>query len=104
VWYFICPRTGRKCRKLYLVDTYFYHRSAFKSCMYEKQTQSKKYRQLDRILGQYFLADGLFEQLSKKYLKKTYAGKPTKRYLRIMQKVQESERIPIEELIKLLLH
>lgn len=36
VWYFICPKTNKRCRKLYLVNTYFYHRSAFNGCMYLK--------------------------------------------------------------------
>jgi len=27
VWFFVCPMTGKKCRKLYLVDTYFTSRS-----------------------------------------------------------------------------
>ena len=27
VWYFICPQTGKRCRKLYFAKNYFYHRS-----------------------------------------------------------------------------
>ena len=42
VWYFLCPQTGKRCRKLYSVGGYFLHRKAFKGCMYEKQTKSKK--------------------------------------------------------------
>ncbi len=30
VWYFLCPNTGKRCRKLYMINTYFLHRSAFK--------------------------------------------------------------------------
>lgn len=69
VWYFICPRTGKRCRKLYLADTYFLHREAFGGCMYEKQTRSKKWRQLDKTLGVYYRADELFEQLYTKHFK-----------------------------------
>lgn len=94
VWYFVCPRTVKRCRKLYLADTYFYHRSAFRACMYEKQTQSKKYRGLDKTLGVYFKADQLYEQLYKKHLKKRYAGKPTKKYLKLTQQIQRAESIP----------
>ncbi|MGK0487238.1 MAG: hypothetical protein ACJAXB_000412 [Candidatus Endobugula sp.] len=53
--------------------------------MYETQTQSKKYRQLDKRLGAYFKGDSLHSDLNKKNFKKTYAGKPSKRYLRIME-------------------
>ncbi len=50
VWFFICPKTAKRCRKLYLVDTYFYHRTAFSGCMYEKQTKSKSYRELEKFI------------------------------------------------------
>lgn len=103
VWYFVCPLTGKRCRKLYLADTYFYHRSAFRDCMYEKQTQSKKYRSLDKTLGVYFRSDQLFEQLYKKNFKKTYAGKPTKKYLRIMEQIQKAESIPYHEIERAML-
>ena len=98
VWYFVCPVAGKRCRKLYLGDTYFYHRSAFKGCMYEKQTQSKKSRYLDKTLGVYFRTDHLFEQLNKKHFKKQYAGKPTKKYLKLTQQIQRAESISIHEI------
>ena len=93
VWYFVCPCTGKCCRKIYLADNYFYHRSAFRGCMYQKQTQSKKSRCLDKTLGVYFRSDQLFEQLCKKHFKKKYAGKPTKKFLRLTQQIQMSESI-----------
>lgn len=61
VWYLVCLRTGKCYRKLYLVDNYFYHRSAFRGCMFQKQTQSKKSRWLDKTLGVYFRSDQLFK-------------------------------------------
>lgn len=103
VWYFVCPYTGKRCRKLYLADTYFYHRSAFRGCMYEKQTQSKKSRYLDKTLGVYFQTDQLFEQLYKKHLKKQYAGKPTKKYLKLTQQIQRAESIPYHEIERALI-
>lgn len=103
VWYFVCPHTGKRCRKLYLVDTYFYHRSAFKGCMYEKQTQSKKSRHLDKTLGVYFQTDQLYEQFYKKHFKKQYAGKPTKKYLKLSQQIQRAENIPPYEIERALI-
>lgn len=85
VWYFVCPHTGKRCRKLYLADTYFYHRSAFKGYVYEKQTQSKKSRYFDKLFGGLFRRELFFEQTNKKHFKKMYAGKPTKKYLKFMQ-------------------
>lgn len=98
VWFFICPRSGKRCRKLYLADTYFYHRTAFRGCMYKKQTQSKKSRQLDKTLGAFFRTDELYEQLYKKHLKKQYAGKPTKKYLKLTSQIRKAESIPYHEI------
>lgn len=103
IWYFLCPQTNKRCRKLYLIGGYFLHREAFNGCMYETQTQSKKYRQLDKTLGAYFKTDDLYSQLYKKHFKKTYAGKPTKKYLRIMEQIQKAERIPYHEIERTML-
>jgi len=104
VWYFVCPKTGVRCRKLYLADTYFYHRSAFRGCMYETQTQSKKSRYLNKTIGAYFKSDNLYSELNKKHFKKTYSGKPTKKYLRIMEQIKKVESIPYHEIERALIN
>lgn len=71
--------------------------------MYEKQTQSKKSRYLDKTLGVYFRTDHLFEQLNKKHFKKQYAGKPTKKYLKLTQQIRRAESIPLHEIERALL-
>lgn len=103
IWYFICPQTKKRCRKLYSIDGYFLHREAFNGCMYETQTQSKKYRQLFKTLGAYFKSDNLYSELYKKNFKKTYSGKPTKKYLRIMEQIQKAESIPYHEIERAML-
>lgn len=103
IWYFICPQTKKRCRKLYSISGYFLHREAFNGCMYETQTQSKKYRQLDKTLGAYFKSDNLYSELYKKNFKKTYAGKPTKKYLRIMEQIQKTESVPYHEIERAML-
>ena len=102
IWYFLCPQTNKRCRKLYSIGGYFLHREAFNGCMYETQTQSKKYRELDKTLGAYFRTDDLYSQLNQKHFKKYYAGKPTKRYLRIMEQIQKAESIPFTDVKKIL--
>lgn len=97
VWYFICPHTGKRCRKLYLADTYFYHRSAFTGCMYETQTKSKRDRNLNKILGLKFQPEHLYEQLYKKNFKKYYSGKPTKRYLKIISQLHKAQSITMQD-------
>jgi hypothetical protein len=103
IWYFICPNTGKRCRKLYSIGGYFLHREAFNGIMYEKQTQSKFARKLDKTLGAVFDVDKLISQLYKKNFKQTYAGKPTKRYLRIKAKIDKAESIPYHEVERLMI-
>jgi len=103
IWYFICPQTKKRCRKLYSIGGYFLHREAFNGCMYEAQTQSKKYRQLEKTLGAYFKSDNLYSELYKKNFKKLYAGKPTKKYLRIMEQIQKAESITYHEIERAML-
>ncbi|MDE3124925.1 MAG: hypothetical protein KGK14_05365 [Bacteroidota bacterium] len=93
IWYFICPSTAKRCKKLYLINTYFYHRLAFKGCMYKKQTLSKRKRYSDKLIDSCFQQVELIEQLYKKNFKKEYAGKPTKKYLNLNRKIQIAEKI-----------
>ena len=93
VWYFICPHTSRRCRKLYLANTYFYHSSAFRGCMYRIQTESK----INRLITQKYkpmYKGNEYDQLQEKYFKLYYNGLPTKRYLRIMKKINKARSLP----------
>lgn len=103
VWYFVCPKTSMCCQKLYLADTYFYHRLAFNGCMYEKQTQRKKSRYLNKTLAAYFKINELYSELNKKNFKKTYAGKPTYKYFKLTQQIQSIESIPYNEIERALI-
>lgn len=85
VWYFVCPRTGKKCRKLYRVGKYFGHRDAFPGVVYEKQTFSKKTRALWQT---HFEEEALWEGFEKKHRKRHYQGKPTRCYLALLRKLR----------------
>lgn len=100
VWYFICPYTGKRCRKLYLVDGYFYHRSAFRGCLYEKQTYSRSKRDSYRNFDLVFGVDIAYEKIYSKYFKASYAGKPTKQYLRLRKRIARAGRISEGDLLR----
>ncbi len=89
VWYFVCPHTGKRCRKLYSADTYFYHRSAFRCCMYKIQTE----RQITRKWKPLYKGNEYY-QLQAKHFKHWYNGNPTKRFLRIMKVIKQAEALP----------
>lgn len=102
IFYFVCPQTGKLCRKLYSIGGYFLHRDAFAGCYYESQTYSKKWREMDKVYAAHF-NDSIYEQIYKKYLKKTYAGKPTKKYARLSAQLAKKEMLSSYELEKLIL-
>ena len=101
IWFFVCPSTGKLCRKLYLNSGYFLHRTALKNLMYAKQIESKKHRNLGKVFGAYFIRDEVYSELYKKYFKTHYNGKPTKRYLRLKNQIDIAESFPpnMEELL-----
>jgi len=102
LWFFVCPNTGRHCRILYSINGYFLHRAAFTGCMYDSQTQSKKYRDMGKLYGAYFKTDRLYEQLYKKHFKKRYAGKPTKKYAKLISEIRKAERVSVNDIERLL--
>lgn len=103
VWYFLCPETHKRCRILYSIGGYFLHREAFNGCMYESQTYSKKTRDLIKLLDPHFKSEKLYSELYKKHLKKSYAGKPTKKYKRLVQEIEKAESIPYYEVERALI-
>lgn len=103
IWYFLCPQTNKRCRKLYSISGYFLHREAFNGCMYESQTHSKKWREIEKVYGSYFDSDKHYEVLFSKHFKRNYNGKPTKRYLKLLEKIKDAERFTVSEIEQLFL-
>ncbi|WP_046755400.1 hypothetical protein [Kordia jejudonensis] len=103
LWYFICPHTHTRCRKLYLISERFIHRSALPSGMYTTQTHSKKWRNIEKVYGNYFDVDEYYRELYKKHFKKYYNGKPTKRYSKLMKRINDAQRFDVHEIEQLFL-
>lgn len=101
IWYFICPHTQKRCKVLYSIGEKFLHREAYKGYLYESQKQSKRNRQLDKLYGAVLGIDRLYEQLFEKHRKKQYAGKPTKRYARLLTRINQAEKVPHKDLERL---
>ena len=71
--------------------------------MYECQTKSKSWRQFDTVYGNYFKLDGLYEELYSKHFKTHYNGKPTKRYLKLLEQINKAESFTDSEIRNLYL-
>ncbi len=83
LWYFICPETGNRCRKLYLIGERFLSRYAYPSTMYSKQIEAKGWRELR---GAMEAADACKKFLKTPYARPFYNGQITSRYQRLLNR------------------
>lgn len=68
--------------------------------LYESQIQSKQMRLLEKTMGIAFKVDEYYAELYSKGFKSSYKGKPTKRYIWLVSKIQEAESIDLKECMK----
>ena len=93
IWYFICPYTRKRCRKLYFHNSRFYHRDAFKNCMYQTQTFSRHSRFLCTQLDRLYAKQNACKQIESKYFTKYYNGKQTKKYSKLLKQIAKGQGI-----------
>jgi len=77
------------------------HRSALPRGVYSKQIHTKKWRDLEKVYGNYFDVERYYEELYSKHFKKFYNGKPTKRYLKLLEKINDAERFSASDIERL---
>lgn len=99
VWYFNCPLSGIRCRKLYLINGYFQHRVAYKKGYYQTQTLGTKDKYLVRQFDKLQKSNKAKSILCTKYFKPYYNGMPTKKYLKLLQDIENGEGISEAELL-----
>ena len=81
VWYFICPHSGNKCRKLYRVGRYFYSRAALSEAIYQSQAESHRGRLMRPAPDPW-----------PRGKKKLHKGRYTKAYIRHMKAEDDAHR------------
>ena len=86
-WYFICPLTGIRCRKLYFSDGYFSHRKAIKGA-YSRQIETRTVRKSIIQVEKICALGKMLEKVNAPWFRKTYAGKPTRACNRILRAIQ----------------
>lgn len=82
-WYFICPTTLKRCKKLYGIGEYFLSRYAYPSAMYSRQRESNTYR---RLFSTYHLMRQIEDHLNKRHARTSYNGNLTKRFARFLNR------------------
>lgn len=99
IWFFICPFTGKICRKLHLINGYFQHRTANPYLMYSKQIECKRWRKWNKTFAHEY-NDGLYDELYGKHFKPYYKGKITKRYARLLKRMEQRNNIKLPDFLK----
>ena len=70
---------------------------------YQNQIESKKSRELFKLFNCIHLSDEVYEERYKKYFKTHYNGKPTKKYLKLENKIRIADSYPVGTLESLML-
>lgn len=98
-YYFVCPVTGKLCRKLYLVNGKFISRTAFNP-LYEKQTRSKRGRSDSlaflNLVSELEKEDGKFRHYTYKGRLTPYGRrceKMSRKALGIMEKIEHRVKV-----------
>ncbi|WP_407505231.1 hypothetical protein [Elizabethkingia miricola] len=88
IWYFVCPKTKRLSRIMYLFNGSFLSQSAIPA-NYRQQNLSRLDREVQNLLKHELGMNA--DKLYKKHFRPFYKGKPTKRYLRIINKIEKTQ-------------
>lgn len=87
IWYFLCPKSGKRCKILYLIDGEVAHREAFKGYVYDSQIRKSGILALTEIISEISGIESEIRFFDQKYRKKYYAGRPTKRFARVLDMI-----------------
>ena len=96
IWYFICPFTNKRCKKLYLLNKYFSHRNRFKGVFYEKQLLSKSNRKSLGIFRKIDQIKDAIEETKSKNFRRYYNKVKTKRLVKLSKVI--NQEIDIKEI------
>jgi len=83
-WLFLCPESGQACRRLHLFGGKFQHRKAGGGILYRQQARSIS--GFERVLDAYEVAEQVEAAFSKPYFREWYAGRRTRRAVRLLKK------------------
>lgn len=98
VLYFVCPVTGKRCRKLYQIGEKFLSRFAYPDSKYQKQVESKRWKGLSCAISALKDSERKNEFLRKPYSKPFYNGKPTRKYQAMLDREQRAlERLALKD-------
>jgi hypothetical protein len=98
-WYFKCPETGKRCRKLVWKDNSYVHMATIKN--YYRKIKPEWYSEMpiNKILVTKQKQIDAEKSLEKKWYKKTHKGKPTKRYQKCLRHIEAGSKYTMTGII-----
>lgn len=84
-WVFKCPECGRRCKKLHLICGLFQHRTALPGVFYRRQARTKW--AFARYMDAHDKLCEIWEAAEKPYFREYYAGRQTRRTVRMLRKM-----------------
>lgn len=97
ILYFICPFTGKRCRKLFFKFGEFAHRT-YHEGIYESQTWSRKSRAIIRLYNMLERESQAQRLIHSKHFKTHYKGVHTKRYINALRAIENCPDITVSQL------
>lgn len=95
--FFLCPITGRLCRKLYFINSKLKSRYGIEGSFYSSQLWSKGYRAINNSYGKLLQLRELNEDLNRPFLKSHYRGEETSTVQRIIKRINKIEETLIDQ-------
>lgn len=99
VWYFVCPVTSKRCRKLHLVDGTYLHATAIKGYYRANKPMWYSEKPINKILVTKQKAIDAENLIDSKHFKSHYADKPTKKYLKCLTRIEAAAHISMHDII-----
>lgn len=99
VWFFICPVTGKRCRKLHLINGRYIHSSIIKG--YHRNIKPLWYSGtlMDNLLKKVQRKINAEKTIESKHFKAYYNGKPTKKYLKCLNQIKAGGNVSMMDII-----
>ena len=90
LWYFECPKTGARCKKLFLHNGRFGSREYFNP-VYRRQVLSKYQIAVEKVCELAIKIEQLLKELGSRKIRRSYKGKPTKAFKKHLRQINEME-------------
>ncbi|MEO8854321.1 MAG: hypothetical protein ABI359_11100 [Ginsengibacter sp.] len=99
VWLFVCPVTGKLSRKLRFINGTYINTKLIKDYYRKNKPDWHSGTKMDKVLMIKQHAINAEKEVNQRFFKTHYNGKPTKRYLKCLQRIEAAKDISMKDII-----